>query len=190
MFGLVLYINDCMTGDQGWTMVHILLSLHYGVCVSFLFGLSAFGESSKMLKLPKSTTMQPHRVKIHRSRGKYKWALRVPQTTPTSSGVQASWAQKQNRQLVPSLSAHHSLSTGPQRTGTEVIFWVVSLLVTRRWDQWWEEGPPSATGGLGVPSVISTVSQAPRWLSEFLQCQWMVILMSHESTFNLLLLLF
>lgn len=38
-------------------MVHILLSLHYGLCVSFLFGLSAFGESSKMLKLPESTTM-------------------------------------------------------------------------------------------------------------------------------------
>lgn len=189
MFGLVLYINNCAAGDQGWTMVHILLSLHYGLCVSFLFGLGAFGESSKMLKLPESTTMQPHRVKIPGSRGKYKWALRVPQTTLTSSGVQANW-DRNNRQLVPMLSAHHSLSTGPQRAGTEMIFWVVSLLVTRRWDQWWEEGPPSATGGLGVPSVIRTVSQAPWWLSEFLQCQWMVILTSHESTFNLLLLLF
>lgn len=44
-------------------MVHILLSLHYGLCVSFLFGLGPFGESSKMLQLPESTTMQPHQVK-------------------------------------------------------------------------------------------------------------------------------
>lgn len=44
-------------------MVHIPLSLHYGLCVSFLFGLSAFGESSKMLKLPESTTMRPHKLR-------------------------------------------------------------------------------------------------------------------------------
>lgn len=44
-------------------MVHIPLSLHYGLCLSFLFGLSAFGESSKMLKLPESTTMRPHKLR-------------------------------------------------------------------------------------------------------------------------------
>lgn len=84
--------------DDGTHSVVFALQL----CVSFLFGLGAFGESSKMLQLPESTTMQPHQVK-----GPWKWKkIQVSSQSPTDcSNLLRSPSQ---------LSTETELSTGAQ----------------------------------------------------------------------------